>query len=162
MHLPAAARHGRALDTAAANPYPFSDQAFPGQLCTGPGAEEVWIMADDPFAERVRALEERIRRAEAGRAKPPPRRAGYEHSSLAYRMVTELVVGMGLGVAIGYGLDSLLETWPIFLVIFSLLGFAAGVKTMLRSAEEVQKGRPVDTPPGAAGDKGRGREGPTE
>jgi ATP synthase protein I len=27
---------------------------------------------------------------------------------------------------------------PIFLVLFTLLGFAAGVKTMLRSAKEMQ------------------------
>jgi ATP synthase protein I len=119
-------------------------------------------MADDRFDERIRALEERIRRAESGRAGPPPRRTGYEHSSLAYRMVTELVVGMGLGVAIGYGLDSLLNTWPLFLVIFSLLGCAAGVKTMLRSAEEVNKGQPVDAPPGASADGGKDRNGPTE
>lgn len=28
---------------------------------------------------------------------------------------------------------------PIFLVLFTFLGFAAGVKTMLRSAQEIQE-----------------------
>ena len=39
----------------------------------------------------------------------------------------------------GYGLDVLFGTMPIFLVIFTFLGLAAGVKTMMRSAEEIQK-----------------------
>ncbi|MBP9047899.1 MAG: AtpZ/AtpI family protein, partial [Tabrizicola sp.] len=37
----------------------------------------------------------------------------------------------------GYGIDALFGTLPIFLVIFSLFGFAAGVKTMLGTAREL-------------------------
>ena len=48
---------------------------------------------------------------------------------------------MALGVAIGYGLDWLFGTRPVFLVIFALLGFAAGVRTMLRTADEVREHR---------------------
>ena len=54
-------------------------------------------------------------------------------------MVIELVVGMVLGLAIGFGLDALFGTRPVFLVVFALLGFAAGVRTMLRTADEVQE-----------------------
>ncbi len=54
-------------------------------------------------------------------------------------MVIELVSGMFLGLAIGYGLDALFGTLPIFLVIFALLGFAAGVKTMMNSAQQLAK-----------------------
>ena len=53
--------------------------------------------------------------------------------------MTELVVGMLMGLGLGYGLDYLFGTLPIFLIIFTLLGFAAGVRTMMRSAEEVQR-----------------------
>ena len=56
-------------------------------------------------------------------------------------MVTELVVGMLVGLAIGYGLDGLLGTRPVFLVVFALLGFAAGVRTMMRTAAEEQRRR---------------------
>ena len=62
----------------------------------------------------------------------------YSQAQLAWRMVIELVAGLAIGFGIGYGLDSLFGTMPIFLVIFILLGFAAGVKTMLRSANEIQ------------------------
>ena len=54
-------------------------------------------------------------------------------------MVIELVAGLGIGFAMGYGLDWLFGTLPIFMVLFTLLGLAAGVKTMLRSAQEVQE-----------------------
>lgn len=44
-----------------------------------------------------------------------------------------------MGLGIGYGLDHLLGTLPLFLIIFIMLGFAAGVRTMMRTAEEVQR-----------------------
>ena len=44
----------------------------------------------------------------------------------------------GIGAAMGWGLDALFGTLPIFLVVFILLGFAAGVRTVMRSAEELQ------------------------
>ena len=62
-----------------------------------------------------------------------------------WRMVTELVAGLLIGFCIGYGLDSLFGTLPIFLVLFVLLGFAAGVKTMLRSAQDIQRAQSGQT-----------------
>ena len=52
-----------------------------------------------------------------------------------WRMVIELVVGMLIGFGIGLGLDIFLNTKPLFLIIFTLLGFVAGVKTMLNTAK---------------------------
>jgi len=52
-------------------------------------------------------------------------------------MVIELVAGLAIGFGIGYGLDRWLGTAPFLMVVFTLLGFAAGVKTMLRSAREI-------------------------
>jgi len=50
-------------------------------------------------------------------------------------MVTELVAGLGIGFGIGYGLDMAIGTAPFLMLIFTLLGFTAGVKTMMRSAK---------------------------
>ena len=55
----------------------------------------------------------------------------------AWRMVIELVTGMGVGFGIGYGLDYAFGTLPIFLVIFCLMGFAAGVRVMIQTAQEL-------------------------
>ncbi len=95
-------------------------------------------MPDTPDPEDLAALEARI---EAAKAAKDPGRQHHDHHSAAgaaWRMVIELVVGMGIGFGIGYGLDSLFGTIPIFLILFTLLGFAAGVRTMMRSAAEIQ------------------------
>ncbi|NNU79556.1 AtpZ/AtpI family protein [Halovulum dunhuangense] len=98
-------------------------------------------MADKPHRDQLRKLEERIAAAKLAREPKPSRQNKYEASSLAWRMVLELVVGMALGCLIGYGLDVLFGTLPLFLMIFAVLGFAAGIRTMMRSAEEVKRGR---------------------
>ena len=53
--------------------------------------------------------------------------------------ILELVGGLAIGFGLGYGLDVFFETLPIFMIIFTLLGFVAGVRTMLATAREVQK-----------------------
>ena len=98
-------------------------------------------MADEPDPERLKALEDRI--AELRRAQAPKPRADADVSQAqhAWRMVTELVAGLGIGLGIGLGLDAVFGTRPVFLVLFILLGFAAGVRVMLRTASEIQGGR---------------------
>ena len=63
------------------------------------------------------------------------------HSGLqhAWRMVIELVSGLAIGFGLGYGLDIAFGTLPIFMIIFTLLGFVAGIRTMLSTAKEVQR-----------------------
>lgn len=99
-------------------------------------------MSEDPFSERMKRLEDRMAAANASRAEPAARvGAKYTQGSLAWRMVTELVAGMLLGFGIGWGLDALFGTRPLFLVVFVLLGFAAGVRVMMRTAAEIQAGK---------------------
>jgi ATP synthase protein I len=62
-------------------------------------------------------------------------------------MVIELVAGLGIGFGIGYGLDAVLGTEPFLMVLFTLLGIAAGINVMMRTAAEVQKTQ--DAPTGA-------------
>ena len=63
------------------------------------------------------------------------------HSGLqhAWRMVVELVSGLAIGFGLGYGLDIAFGTLPMFMIIFTLLGFVAGIRTMLSTAKEVQR-----------------------
>lgn len=106
-------------------------------------------MPEPSDAERLSALEARI--AEA-RTQATPRPHGEEHYSqanVAWRMVIELVAGLLIGFGMGYGIDRLFGTLPIFLVIFTFLGLAAGIRTMLRTAQEVQRKREAQ---GAAGE----------
>lgn len=104
-------------------------------------------MLDPEEKARLAELEKRI--AEAKGVKEPSKVAeGHTQAQLGWRMVTELVAGLMIGACMGYGLDVLFGTLPVFLVIFTLFGFAAGVKVMLRSAAEFNKG-PVDPGPKA-------------
>lgn len=97
-------------------------------------------MASEPDPDRLKALEEKLQKVK-GKDQPHQTNTvkGFSQGEVAWRMVIELVTGMLLGVAIGYGLDVLFGTLPIFLILFSLFGFAAGVKTMLGSARQLAK-----------------------
>lgn len=85
-------------------------------------------------------LERRISAArETGKPEPRNRAGKYAAASMAWRMITELVMSVMVGAAMGWGLDALFGTLPAFLIVFVLLGFAAGVRMMLRTAEEMQR-----------------------
>ena len=95
-------------------------------------------MASEPDPDRLKALEEKLQKVR-GKAPPPQTNTakGFSQGEVAWRMVIELATGIMLGSGIGYGLDVLFGTLPIFLVIFSLFGFAAGIRTMLGTAKEL-------------------------
>ena len=95
-------------------------------------------MSDDDHKQRLKQLEARIAAAKPAEPEKSHNDEHYSQAHLAWRMVIELVVGLAIGFGIGYGLDSLFGTIPIFLVLFTLLGMAAGIRTMMRSAQEIQ------------------------
>ena len=84
-------------------------------------------------------LREKILKAKVkGKEKTTPT-LGHKNVSYVWRMVLELVIGMVLGFGIGYGLDQWLNTAPLMIVIMSLFGFVAGIRTMMRTAAEFVK-----------------------
>ena len=88
----------------------------------------------------LKALGDKIDAVRDGRKPKPVAKGGkYSAAGFGWRMTIDLVTGVFVGAAMGWGLDSLFGTLPIFLVLFTLLGLAAGIKTMLRSAQEMQK-----------------------
>lgn len=95
-------------------------------------------MSDDDQKQRMAQLEARIAAAKPAKVGKSHNDEHYSQAHLAWRMVIELVVGLGIGFGIGMGLDRLFGTIPIFLLLFTLLGLAAGIKTMMRSAREIQ------------------------
>lgn len=92
--------------------------------------------------DKLAELDRRIKRVrEAGKPGKRNDRSDATAVSYAWRMVIELVVSITVGAAMGWGLDVLLGTLPLFLVVFVLLGFAAGVRTLMRTAAEMQRRR---------------------
>jgi len=81
----------------------------------------------DPDPKRQMAeLEQRINKVKKTQAPKPRGDEHYSGANLAWRMVIELVAGLGIGFGIGYGLDVVLGTLPVMMMIFTLLGLAAG------------------------------------
>lgn len=96
-------------------------------------------MSDGPDPDRLNALEAKLKAKKKALTPEPAEEHHLSSAQAGWRMVTELVVGLLLGFGFGYGLDLFFGTIPIFLVLFTMLGFAGGVRAMMRSAEEIAK-----------------------
>jgi ATP synthase protein I len=77
-----------------------------------------------------------------GRAAPPTDgdiNSRSKAMSFALRLASELIGGVLLGGLIGWGLDRLLGTAPILLIVCLLLGVAGGLLNSVRAAQRMQK-----------------------
>jgi ATP synthase protein I len=79
---------------------------------------------------------------------PPPESPGGgippNMMGVGLRVGVELVSALVVAVAIGYGLDRWLHTLPLFLILFVLMGGAAGLLNVWRLVQR----RPGPTGPG--------------
>ena len=82
-------------------------------------------------------LDRKLEEFKSKKEKDSPKRIKVQNDG--WRMIIELVTGMLLGVSLGLGLDYIIGSEPIFLIIFSLLGFMAGVKTMMATARKMNE-----------------------
>ena len=82
-------------------------------------------------------LNKKLEEFKSKKEKDSPKRIKVQNDG--WRMIIELVTGMLLGVSLGLGLDYVIGSEPIFLIIFSLLGFMAGVKTMMATAKKMNE-----------------------
>lgn len=63
---------------------------------------------------------------------------------MAWRISTELVVAVCIGCAMGYGVDKLTGTAPLFIIVGLVLGIAAGLTNtfrLVRKMDEAEKER---------------------
>jgi ATP synthase protein I len=60
----------------------------------------------------------------------------------ALRLGTELVAGVLVGGFIGWALDKLFGSSPLMLVVFLILGAAAGILNVVRTAQRMQAEAP--------------------
>ncbi|MCH8189303.1 MAG: AtpZ/AtpI family protein [Proteobacteria bacterium] len=93
-------------------------------------------MTADPPGPSKKDFDARLRAAQARRAGPDGGTGpGARGSGLgfAFRISTELVAGVVLGVAIGLGLDYWLDSRPWFMILFFFLGAGAGMLNVYRT-----------------------------
>jgi len=87
--------------------------------------------------DRLKDLSSRLaaeKSISAAQERPPRQYQGAGDYSKGYRLISEFVAGILVGAVVGYGLDRLFSTLPLFLIIFVLVGFAAGMLNMSRAA----------------------------
>ena len=61
----------------------------------------------------------------------------------AFRLASEFVAAILVGLGLGWGIDYLFKTSPWGLIILLLLGFAAGVLNVVRAAAEMNAAHPA-------------------
>ncbi len=87
--------------------------------------------------DQLKTLGERldkVRKVEEKKA-PKPKTAGSQSMARAYKVGIELMVAMFVGLATGFFVDKWLETTPLFILIFFLLGVAAGFRNVYKAAQ---------------------------
>jgi ATP synthase protein I len=94
--------------------------------------------APGDFSERLRRLDTALKKARAddgvGQGPDSNVRATTQGMAQALRLATEFTAGILVGGGVGWFVDWGLGVSPWGLIVFLMLGFAAGVLNILRSA----------------------------
>ena len=93
----------------------------------------------EAIKRRLHDLEGKMRDARA-RHEPASSEAQDRGSAMgeALKLATEMIAGVAVGGFIGWALDRLVGTAPILMVVFLILGAAAGILNVIRTAERRQ------------------------
>lgn len=105
-----------------------------------PGRGQLSPDERDALRRRASEIGSRLDEVRARRAQPSgdPKSRGAALGQ-AFRILTELVVGVVVGGGIGWFLDRQLGTGgPWFLFVFLILGFTAGMSNVVRTARRMQ------------------------
>lgn len=94
-----------------------------------------------PQDARLGSLEERLERMQQEEARKAARSQPNPTTRIWQLMFSHLVGAPAGGGIIGWGLDSLFGTFPLFFLLMLFLGFGVGVTNVLRISK---------TPPGAS------------
>jgi ATP synthase protein I len=106
------------------------------------GSREQSSSEEAALSARLGSLDQRLSELRGSRKikTDQPQAAGGDNATAAsamargFRLSSELIAGVVGGAGIGWGFDRLLSTSPFGLIVFFLLGFAAGVVNLVRSA----------------------------
>jgi len=107
-------------------------------------------MPEPEDLKRLGARLDEARRHEAVKAQP----AAASPLGIAFRFATEMVSALLVGGALGWGIDWLLGTRPVFLIVFFVLGAAAGIRLMIGAAKEINARAASASTAGAAEEDG--------
>ena len=93
--------------------------------------QEVGLDERDPDGA-LSEIETRIQQARA--ENEPKTEQNYSSAGVAFRIGVDLISGVAFGVVVGLALDSWLDTTPWMMILLILLGTAAGIRNVIRTA----------------------------
>lgn len=108
---------------------------------TSPTPEEAALSARlSGLGDRLSTLE-KTRQTAKGQTGTEEKDARSRASMMAVgiRLSSELIAGVLVGALLGWGIDYFLSTSPLGMIVFLLIGFAAGVINVMRSAGVMAK-----------------------
>ena len=120
------------------------------------GLWETVLTAPDP--DRLNDLGKRLDELQTRQAAKTQRQAPSQ-SSIAFRFATELMAALIVGGGLGWGIDWLFghfgfHTRPAFMIVFFVLGAAAGIRNVMRAAHEIN----AEIAAARSSDDGNGKE----
>ena len=92
-------------------------------------------MVDD---DKLQKLKERIDTAETTNS-PPPKQKKQSGAGFGFKISTEIIAALVVGVGIGLIVDKYLETKPFGLIIFFIFGAIAGFLNVYRVMRRIEK-----------------------
>jgi ATP synthase protein I len=93
----------------------------------------------DDKRDRLDTLEKKL---SASRQRHQPEEQGRANASmlgLAWRLTIEMLAGIGVGGFIGWWIDKVLGTEPIFMLLMLVLGMGAGLMNSVRTVAEMRR-----------------------
>lgn len=94
---------------------------------------------DGSLEERLERLNQKIAQSKTERAEAenPAPQTDKRQMAQAFRLSSEFIAAIVVGALLGYGIDAFFGTSPFGLLVFLLLGFAAGILNVLRAVGKV-------------------------
>ncbi|MEM7192193.1 MAG: AtpZ/AtpI family protein [Pseudomonadota bacterium] len=96
----------------------------------------------ESFRRRLNTLEGKLAEAKGAPPQPVDTEARGKAMGQAFKLGIEMVASVAVGVLIGWSLDHLFGTKPIFLLVFLFLGAVSGIMNVIRTAKMMQ-GEPM-------------------
>lgn len=116
-------------------------KAGDGSDGSAPQRGEISPVEREALRQRAEAIGKRLDDVQARKSAPmsaEDSRARGNALGQAFKISIELVAGVAVGGFIGWVLDRQLGTRPWLLILFLMLGFAAGMLNTIRSARRMQ------------------------
>ena len=125
------------LDTTRTRPY--GPRAFSPVLAFRRRPARARMAEHDPDSRRLAELQERLQKARGNEKEAAQPERPQSQLGIAFRLVTELLAAVIVGGGIGWALDRIFATSPVLLIVMFLLGIAAGMRNVMRTAREMNE-----------------------